>query len=401
MKVNRVEQTIIRKSDKIWKIIDTMCYNAKNLYNYANFIIRKELFEYEWYPEYELINKIIKGTEEYKACMSQPANAVLRRVDSTWKSYFVGIKDWKENKKKYKGMPKIPNYLKRNGRYIWEIPNNTCYLTEDRYLKFRMKLFHGQAWKTNAKGRLIQVRFVPRGTCYVMEVVTEIEIDPEFKEPKRIVGIDLGIDNFATISNNIGIKPIIINGRGIKSINQFYNKQRSYYTGLLVDTNWSNRLSDITMKRFNRIKNFMHHASNKVISYCKENDIDTIVCGLNRNWKYKSNIGKRNNQKFQQIPFDMFIQQLEYKCQEKGINFVTTDEAYTSGTSFLDNELPIKENYDKKRRKHRGLFESTTRLINADVNGSLQIIKKVFPNTFNGYGIGASLTPSRINLVSC
>ena len=376
-----------------------MCYHAKNLYNYATFIRRKELKEYEYCPSYYLLNNILKGAWQYKNCMSQPANCVLRRVDEAWKSYFVAIKDWKRNKKKYLGMPKLPNYLKPNGRYVWEIPNNTCYL-KDGSVKFRMKILQKREFKTSAKGRLLQVRFVPKGTCYVMEVVTELEIYPEFKEPHNIAGIDLGVDNFATISNNIGIKPIIINGKGIKSINQFYNKQRAYYMGKLGEHKWSNRLDAITMKRFNRIKNFMHHASNKVIQYCKENEIDTVVCGLNQKWKQQQNIGKRNNQNMQSIPFDMFIRQLEYKCQENGINFITTDEAHTSGTSFLDNELPIKANYDKTRRKYRGLFESTHGFINADVNGSLQIVKKVFPNAFAD-GIVGCLIPSRVNLVCC
>ena len=394
-----MEQTIIRKSDSIWKTIDEMCYHAKNLYNYATFIRRKELEEYEYSPSYYFLNYALKGTWQYKNCMSQPANCVLRRVDDAWKSYFASIKDWKTNKKKYLGMPKLPDYLKPNGRYVWEIPNNTCYI-KDGYVKFRMKILQKREFKTSVKGRLLQVRFVPRGTCYVMEIVTEIEINPEFKQPNRIAGIDLGVDNFATISNNIGIKPIIINGRGIKSINQFYNKQRAYYMGKLGEHKWSNRLDAITMKRFNRVKNFMHHASNKVIQYCKDNEIDTVVCGLNQKWKQRQNIGKRNNQNMQSIPFNMFIRQLEYKCQEHGINFITTDEAYTSGTSFLDNELPTKANYNKSRRKHRGLFESTHGSINADVNGSLQIIKKVFPNAFAD-GIVGCLIPSRINLVSC
>jgi putative transposase len=400
MKKNITEQTIIRKSHPLWKTIDKMCFNSKNLYNHANFLIREEFINNKKYISNSSMNKELKSHELYKLCMSQPANCTLRSLDKMWLSYFKSIKDWKRNKYKYLGMPKLPKYLKKNGHYPWMIPNNSCYF-EGEELKFRVKILQNYTWKTKARGRLIQVRFIPRGTCYVMEIVTEVEIYPEFKEPKQIVGIDLGVDNFATISNNIGIKPIIINGKGIKSINQFYNKQRSYYMSLLTDVKWSNRLSDITMKRFNRIKNFMHHASNEVIRYCKENDVDTIVCGLNRNWKHKSNIGKRNNQKFQQIPFDMFIQQLEYKCQEKGINFITTDEAHTSGTSFLDNELPIKENYDKKRRIKRGLFKSNNgTLINADVNGSLQIMRKVFPNAFAD-GIVGCLIPSRVNLVCC
>jgi len=134
----------------------------------------------------------------------------------------------------------------------------------------------------------------------------------------------------------------------------------------------------------------MHAASRRVVNYCLENGIDTLVCGLNKEWKQEVNTGKRNNQKFCSIPYDMFIRQLAYKCQEKGIRFITTEESYTSGTSFLDREPPVESFYNKNRRVHRGLFKSKNGLINADVNGSLQIIKKVSPNAFTGYGVGVA-----------
>jgi putative transposase len=400
MTVKRTEQQIIRKSHPLWKTIDEMCYLSKNLYNYANFLIREEFINNKKYIQYFDLNKEIHTNKIYKDCMSQPANCVLRLLDKNWKSFFKAIKDWKKNKHKYLGMPKLPKYLKQNGRFPWMIPNNTCYL-EGNELKFRIRKLQTIRWKTNAKGRLIQVRFIPRGTCYVMEIVTEVEI-PDFqkREPKNIASIDLGVNNFATISNNIGLRPIIINGKGIKSINQFYNKRRAEMRNKLVKQGWSKALDAITMKRFNRVKNFMHNSSRFVVNYCLENGIDTLVCGLNNGWKQEMNIGKRNNQIMQSIPFDMFIRQLEYKCQEDGINFITMDEAYTSGTSFLDNEEPTKVNYDKSRRVHRGLFKSGNGFINADVNGSLQIMRKVFPNAFAD-GIVGCLIPSRINVVGC
>ena len=129
-----------------------------------------------------------------------------------------------------------------------------------------------------------------------------------------------------------------------------------------------------------------------------ENQIDTIIIGHNDKWKQRTRIGKINNQKFSYIPYDMLIGQLKYKCEDNGITFIETEESYTSGTSFLDGELPCKENYDKKRRIKRGLFKSGQGLINSDVNGSLQIIRKVFPDAF-GYGIEVCLTPTVINVV--
>lgn len=381
-----------------------MCRHTKDLYNYVNYLIRQEFVNNKKYLSYSILNadKELRANELYKFCMSQPANCVLRRLDRNWKSFFKAIKNWKENKEKYNAMPKLPKYLKKDGRFVWEIPNNACYITGYE-LHFRIRKLQDIKWKTKAKGRLLQVRFVPRGNDYVMEVVTEVEIDNKPKgEISRIIGMDLGVNNFVTITNNIGEQPIIINGKGLKSINQYFNKKRAYLVGRTIHRNgkgWSNKLDKLNNKRFNKVKNFMHHASKFVIDYCKLNNIGTIVCGLNNFWKQEAKLGS-NTQSFIFIPYDMFIRQLTYKCEEAGISFVTTDESYTSGTSFLDNEKPIKENYNKKRRIKRGLFRSNNgTLINSDVNGSLQIIKKVAPNAFAD-GVQGYLTPVIINVTN-
>ena len=403
MKTNRVEQQRIKKSHPLWKIIDVMSSNAKDLYNEANYIVRQEFINNGNYIKYPQINKDMKTHENYKACMSQPANCVLRRLNKNWVSYFKAIKDWKKHREKYLGMPRLPGYKKKNGRFVWEIPNNACYI-EGNELRFKMRRLQSVKWYTQAKGRIIQVRFVPHSNFYMMEVVTEVEVEdlPDNFESKRIASIDLGVNNLVTMTNNIGERPIIVNGKGIKSINQFYNKRRSKEQSSLMRRNnqfYSNKLVAITEKQSARIKNYIHCTSKYVVKYCKENDIDTLVCGINKEWKQKANIGHVNNQKFVSIPYHMLVQQLEYKCQNHGIKFVTTEESYTSGTSFLDGELPVEENYDKNRRIKRGLFQAIDRLINSDVNGSLQIMVKVFPNAFkNRYGIEGILTPIVINV---
>lgn len=155
----------------------------------------------------------------------------------------------------------------------------------------------------------------------------------------------------------------------------------------------------MTIKRHLRIKNYMHNASSYIIKWCVANDIDTLVVGKNKEWKQESEMSKSVNQKFASIPYQMLLGQLQYKCENAGIKYVETEESYTSGTSFLDGEEPIKENYDKSRRVQRGLFRSNSGLlINSDVNGSLQIMMKVFPNAFKErYGIEGVLTPIVIN----
>jgi putative transposase len=345
------------------------------------------------------MDKILQQTEPYKLLMSQAAQCTLQVLDRSWKSFFIAIKDCSKNKDKYLGRPKLPRYKKKDGRFPWYLKNNQTWI-KDGYLGFQLKVMSGYKFKTNAKGRLISVRFIPRGNIYVMEIVYEIEVFEAKPEPKNVISIDLGVNNFATITNNIGLKPIIINGKGIKSINQYYNKQKAKNQSELKirhNKEWSNKLDKLNQKRFNRVKNFMHNSSRYVIDYCLENSIDTIVVGLNKEWKQESKMSKKTNQKFINIPYDMFIAQLKYKCQDNNINLVMTEESYTSGTSFIDGELPIKENYDKSRRVKRGLFKSKNGiLINADVNGSFQIMRKVFPKAM--YGIEGGLTPVIINV---
>lgn len=405
LKVQRAEQIIIRKSHPKFKIIDQQCFHSKNLYNEANYVIRQKFIEIGEYISYKDMNFEFKTHENYKLCFSQPANCTLRLLDKNWKSYFRSIKDWKRHPEKYLGMPKLPKYLKKDGRFPWMIPNNQLvYNYEKQTVYIRNRLLNDYEWKCRCLGRIIQVRFIPKGSCYVMEIVYETEIPDTKTESNRIASIDLGVDNLVTMTNNIGLNPIIINGKGIKSINQYYNKRIAKEKSLLKirhGKDWSNKLDAITFKRYQRIKNYMHNASYYIVKWCVENDIDTLVVGKNKEWKQNISMSKGSNQKFVDIPYQMLLQQLKYKCENVGIKYIETEESYSSGTSFLDGEEPIKQNYDKSRRIKRGLFKSNSGLlINSDVNGSLQIMMKVFPNAFNErYGIEAFLTPIVINAI--
>lgn len=401
LKETRVEQHQINKNHPLFKTIDEFCYKSKNLYNAANYIIRQEFINNKKYIKYHDLDKMLQKTKEYKKLMSQASQCTLQVLDRNWRSFFVAIKDWKQNPQKYLGMPKLPKYKKQNGRFPWFLKSNNTYI-KDGYLHFRLRIMNGYKFKTNFQGRYITTRFIPKGSIYVMEIVYETEISDQLPESKNICSIDLGVNNFVTMTNNIGMRPIIINGRGIKSINQHYNKQRAKLQSDVRKRNgkyWSNRLDTLLLKRNNKIKNFMHHVSHYIIDYCNSYDIDTIVIGHNNEWKQNTKLNKYNAQQFEFIPFNMLIEQLQYKCQDNQINCILTEESYTSGTSFLDGEEPIKKNYNKKRRVKRGLFKSNKGIIiNSDVNGSLQIMKKVFPNAFAD-GIKGCLTPRVINVV--
>ena len=349
--------------------------------------------------------QLCKDSEPYKDLGSNVGQQTLKILDKNWKSFFVAIKDWSKNPSKYLGRPKLPKYKEKNGRAFLGIDNIKFSITNG-YIRFSWKPLNPLNNIFNTKipinSKLMQCRFIPQGSNYIMEIVYEIDVPETTEKTTNIMAIDLGIDNFATITNNIGLKPIAIKGKVIKSYNQYYNKKKAEMQSELAKVNkkhWSKRLEQLTNKRNNKIKDWMHKVSKYVVDYCVLYGIDTLVCGLNKEWKQETDMGKTVNQKFVYIPYDMFIRQLDYKCQNVGIRFITNNESYTSGTSFLDNEEPIKQNYNKDRRKFRGLFVSNTGIeINADVNGSYQIMKKVFPNAFVKGIEGVGCHPTAIKI---
>jgi len=389
-----------------------MCFKSKNLYNYGNYIIRQEFINsskengHGNWIKYNALDKLCQQSDPYKDYGAAPSQQTLKSLDRNWKSFFASIKDWTKHPSKYKGMPKMPQYLdKENGRYVSQFPN-TKFQIENGYIRFGWKILKelNGKYRTNIldSNKLIQCRFVPNGNVYTMEIVYEIEVPEVQEKSKRIASIDLGISNFATIATNCGINPVVVNGNPIKSMNQYYNKEKSSIQSELMLNNkqhWSNELQRLTDKRNNKVEDYIHKSSKWIVDWCIKNNIDTLVCGYNKGWKQDSNIGKVNNQNFVGIPYYSFVHKLEYKCQNVGIKFITEKESYTSGTSFLDGEPATQEYYDKSRRKQRGLFVSNEGVeINADVNGSYQIMKNVFPNAFADGIEGVGLHPTIVTV---
>ena len=397
MLVKRVEQHIIKLDSEFGEFIDDYCFKSKNLYNYANYIIRQEFINNDRWIKYNELFKLVKGSEPYKDIGSNTGQGTLRILDKNWKSFFIAIKDWKNNPSKYLGRPKLPKYKAKDGRFILSLDSNKVKLI-DGWVHFAWKPFKkfNHQFRTNAKERIIQCRFIPRGSHYVMEIVYEMEVPECNEQSERIAAIDIGVDNFITMVNNIGEQPIVVKGGIIKSINQYYNKQKAKLQSELKTTNkkdWSKRLQNLTDKRYEMIKYQMHCISKYVVDWCVLYNIDTLIVGHNDDWK-QNNKGMQN---FTYIPYELFIQMLAYKCENNGIRFVEHEEGYTSGTSFVDNEELVKENYDKSRRIHRGLFVGNNGIqINADVNGAYQIMKKVIPNAFANGIEGAGLHPLTI-----
>ena len=403
MKANRVERHIIYPKNPYYKMLDEYCFKSKNLYNFANYQIRQKFCSESKYISYNQMDKLLKqegmNTDYRNMPIAQSAQQTLRLLDKNWKSFFKAIKDWSKHKEKYNGRPNLPNYLYKKGRYLLILTNMSCKL-KDNQIHFP-KCFNG--FKLNTKiNNLQQVRILPRYNHIIVEVVYQTEAPELKKDNGRYISIDIGLDNFATISNNVGAMSIILNGKGLKSINQYYNKKISHYREIAKRMNnldYTRRMYKLTAKRNNKINDFIHKASMYVIDYALSLNVNTIVIGNNKDWKRESKMSKRVNQSFVGIPHQEFINKITYKAENVGISVIITEESYTSGTSFLDGELPIKEYYNKSRRIFRGLFRSNKgKLINADLNASYQIIRKVFPEAFAEGIEGVGLHPVRVNI---
>lgn len=389
-------------------MLDNFCFLSKNLYNHANYLVRQEFIEGGRWIRYARLDKTLKADMEYQDYKAMPtaqcAQQTLRLLDKNWKSFFQSLKDWKKNKEKYTGKPNLPKYKSKSGRNILILTNQNVKLKEG-ILKFP-KSFNGFELKLGCVGRknfagFNQMRFVPKHGYIIAEAVYSIYIGAEKPDNQRYCSIDIGIDNLAAVTTNAGYRTFIINGRGLKSVNRYYDKQISHYREAAKRTGGSSftkRMAGITAKRNRKIDDYMHKASRYIVNFCASREINTIVIGCSKDIKKNPGLNSGASQSFTSIPVHHLIEMVKYKAQEAGINVILTEEAYTSGTSYLDNEMPVKQNYDKSRRVHRGLFISKNGTkINADINAAYQILKKIFPAAYANGIEGVVLHPVRIN----
>jgi len=383
---------------------------AKNLYNHANYLIRKEFTETGKWLRYQDLDKLLRRDVDYPDYRNMPvaqsAQQILRLLDSNWKGFFRSIKDWSKNNDKYSGKPRLPKYKSKDGRMVFMLSNQQVRLRDDMlhfprsFKGFTMKL---RCVTLSNFEKINQIRIVPNNQIFCVEVVYSIVINDMLPDNGRYMSIDLGLDNLATVVTNIGLNPFIVNGKGLKSNNQYYNKQKAYYQSIAKSMNdkfYTNQLYRLTQTRNFKIEDSLHKISKFIVTSALSNNIHTIVIGNNKNWKQSVSLGRRTNQSFVSIPHQKLIEKIMYKARNVGINVILTEESYTSGTSFLDGEFPQKEFYNKNRRVHRGLFISNQGIrINADVNAAYQIMKKVFPNAFADGIEAVVLHPVRVNII--
>ena len=388
-----VERHIIKNN----KELDMICFKSKNLYNKALYLIRQHYFETKNYLSYYDVNRILVDSKDtdYYSLPTRISNQVLMLLDNNFKSFFALKKKKKDNK--YDKPIRIPRYLDKQGRCVTIFTKSAISKVYLRKGLIKLSSLNILIPTKVTDSNIVEVRILPRNNHHVVEVVYKVEEKESKPDNGRYVSIDLGLNNLATVSSN-AIKPFIINGRPLKSINQYYNKEKAKLQSLLKgNKRTSKRINNITLKRNNKIKDYLHKSSKTIVNFLVSNNISTLVVGYNEEWKQNINIGRRNNQSFVNIPFYIFIKQLEYKCKLEGINVVLTEESYTSKCSFLDNE-PLRKhnNYEGKRIK-RGLFKTfENKLINADLNGSLNILRKVI-GEFQ-YPIEVCGTPLKITI---
>ncbi|QGH36164.1 IS200/IS605 family element transposase accessory protein TnpB [Gracilibacillus salitolerans] len=380
------------------------------------------LFEYpssqhKW-PSYAFLDGLFKVSEneDYLALPGQVNQQVMKMVFQNWKSYFASLKDYQVNPHKYTGRPKLPKYAPKNGRKACLFSNQVCKVKDDKYLQFPHTKERVNFGKLGLKGQLQQVRIIPTYGEYTVEVVIMKEEEKKLVEldEKHVMGIDLGVHCLATIVDNTGSSPVIMKGQTVKSINQYYNKQRAHYYRVLrhgqgpKDGSFhSKRLQRLDQKRYFKLKDAFHKASYHIVQLALARKVSTIVIGVNKGWKNKVKLRKQDKQHFQSLPHTMLIRMVEYKAEPYGINVQRQEESYTSKASLVDmDELPI---YEKGvptnvvfsgRRIKRGLYRTKENTcIHADVNAAGNIIRKVVPNAFADGIEGVVSRPLMLSIV--
>lgn len=392
----------IRPNHKLYSICDELCFKSKNLYNAALFEFRQSFFDKELDTlTWQNINRIFNQSNQfdYRELPSKVSNTVLKKLGNNISSFWSLVKKSDYNKK-----VRLPKYLhKTDGRFIVEFNKQTFSNKrdeDDNLIICKSSLDLRIPTKVEKPQ---QIRIIPKVGCYVIEVVYEIE-ESRLKQNQRVAAIDLGVNNLATVVTNDGDNPILISGKKIKSINQYYNKMTSKRKSLLpYNVFTSKSLDRLWLKRNNKISYEIHKVTKFLANYFDERDVSKVIIGNNSGWKNGINIGKRNNQNFVNIPYTKFINQLTYKCQLLGITVIVREESYTSKASFLDyDKIPNYKEGEKYKfsgkRIKRGLYRSSKRKINADVNGAYNTMVKEDSNYIIGKREQLGFNPILIKL---
>ena len=378
-----------------------VCQKSGLLYNYVLYQVRQGIFSGNYLKEYDLSTKLGRENQfDFRNLPSVVSQQVVKQVFQNFKSWIKLKKDYERNPSKYEARPGLSKYKKGKKQNILVFTNLSCRI-KNGYIHFIKNIV--EPIKTNiGDQKLCQVRIIPQATCYIVEVIYEKkEIDLRL-DKSNVLSIDLGLDNLCTGISNVGLNPFIINGKAIKSFNQWYNKTKAKWMGFVGDRGTSKKLRWLNNYRNFWIEDKIHKVSRWIINFCRHNNVGSIVIGLNKGWKQNIDLGKKNNQKFVEIPFSKLIDKITYKGKLIGIEVQTTEESYTSKIDHLAFETLKKQEVYLGKRKKRGLFQSSIgKLINADINGAIGIGRKVFGDSFVKEIIdsGFAFNPIRVNIL--
>ena len=388
-----VKQQIKHLSKDDYRTIKELCHIAKNLTNEAIYNVRQYYFTEGEYLKYEKNYVLLKNSDNYKALNSNMSQQILKEVDGSFKSFFGLLKLAKKGKYSIKNC-KLPHYMPKDGYATLVIGfvrlnGNKLILPFSQSFKKTHKSVELTIPPILADKKIKEIRIIPKANARFFEVqyIYEAECIQRNLNKNNALAIDLGINNLVTAVSSNG-RSFIIDGRRLKSINQWFNKENARLQSIKDKQNFgkkpTNRQKAIARDRNNKVNDYMNKAARIIIDYCINNDIGVLVVGYNETFQRNSDIGRTNNQTFVNIPYGRLREKLEYLCELNDIEFVKQEESYTSKSSFWDkDEIPIYKvstpsNYNfSGRRINRGLYKTASGYIfNADVNGALNIMRK-------------------------
>lgn len=372
------ERIQVRRSAEL----SLVCHRAKNLYNLGNWYVRQDLFNLGNVLSYYDLDFMCHEAEAYRTLPAQTAQQVLRLVAQNWKAYFRAAKDYHAHPGKYRGQPRLPGYKPRDGECVTTFTSQQCHV-RGGFLSFPKRANLPPVKLREGLGPPCQVRVVPSGDRYIIEVVHERTTRDMALDKRRAIGVDIGMRNLATIAGNAGQRPFVIKGGAAKSVNHFFNRELARLRSVAQKTNGrktTRRIRHLYQVRDAKIWDLFHKVSRYIVNYCIAHDVGTVAVGYNPGWKQRCQLGRSANQAFVQLPFHALVAQLQYKAALVGITVILVDERYTSRCSAIDGETVGRHERYAGRRVSRGLFRTRAGvLINADVNGAYNILRQAVP----------------------
>ncbi len=407
------QQELIKSSETL-PFLEYLCTTANKLINCGTYLARQWYFKCRYITRKYDLEKKLKTNQNYQFLHSQAAQQTLRGVAESFKSY-------KELSSKYKkgeleSPPRIPNYRKKGGLGVITYPKQALRLKGDKVIiplgkKVKAAFQVDSFWlnfPTNLDfNKIREVRILPRNGCFYVEWVYKLETESIELDKNKVLGIDHGLNNWLTCVSNVETG-FIVDGKHLKSLNQWYNKQIATIKEGKPQGFWSKKLSRITEKRNRQMRDAVNKAGRLVINHCLKNGIGRVVFGWNKKQKDRINIGAVNNQQFVQIPTARLKERIKQLCELYGVEFVETEESYTSQASFLDDdflptfgEKPESWKPSGKRIK-RGLYRiGSGLLVNADSNACANILRKVSTKlrlNLSGVSRGVLAAPLRVQI---